>query len=66
MFILSLIAFVIAVLPLKNTAALIDYKSMKDARNSALGVKYASVLIGVGLFIAALFMSILVFLGFVQ
>jgi hypothetical protein len=63
-FVLTLIAFVIAVLPLQKSVSLSDPNKMKTARTTDLALKYYGVLVGMGLFIAALFVTILVFLGF--
>jgi len=61
LFILSIIAFIVAIIPWVRTISYTKPKDVECTRETVILVKYASVMIGIGLFISSLVITILIF-----
>jgi hypothetical protein len=66
LFILSIIAFIVAILPWKTTISYHKAKEIESVRKTAISIKYASVMIGTGLFLISLAITILIFMTLLE
>jgi len=66
LFIVSIIAFIVAILPWKTTITYTKAEDIESARKTALSIKYISVIIGTGLFLISLAITIMIFITLLE